>query len=52
MQGIRPGAVFTCGAIVKDDILFVYYGAGDKVLCVSRINYSALLDHVGSKLNL
>ncbi|MCL5019772.1 MAG: hypothetical protein M1426_04805 [Patescibacteria group bacterium] len=50
MQGIRPGAVFTCGAIIKDNILFVYYGAGDKVLCVSRINYNSLLENIKSKL--
>lgn len=42
-QGIRPGAVFSCGSVVLNDTLFVYYGAGDSVLCVAQIQYSELL---------
>lgn len=31
----KPGVVYACGAIVKDGILFVYYGGGDKHVCVA-----------------
>ncbi len=42
----KPGVVYSCGAIIKDDILFVYYGGGDKHVCVA----TAPLKKVFSKL--
>jgi predicted GH43/DUF377 family glycosyl hydrolase len=33
--GDTSNVVFTCGAVVKDDILFVYYGAADTVIGVA-----------------
>jgi predicted GH43/DUF377 family glycosyl hydrolase len=31
----KPGIVYACGAVVKDGILLVYYGGGDKVASVA-----------------
>lgn len=35
LYGDVPNVVFTCGAIEKDDSFYVYYGGGDKVICVA-----------------
>ena len=32
----KPGVVYACGAIIKDDTLHVYYGGADKVVCVAK----------------
>jgi beta-1,2-mannobiose phosphorylase / 1,2-beta-oligomannan phosphorylase len=34
-EGLIPNVVFPCGAVVKDGILFVYYGGADTVLGVA-----------------
>lgn len=31
----KPNVVYPCGAVVKDDTLFVYYGGGDRYTCVA-----------------
>jgi beta-1,2-mannobiose phosphorylase / 1,2-beta-oligomannan phosphorylase len=31
----KPGIVYVCGALVKDGTLFIYYGGGDKYVCVA-----------------
>jgi len=31
----KPGIVYACGAIIRDESLFVYYGGADKVICVA-----------------
>ena len=49
-QGIRPGAVFSCGGAILNDHFFVYYGAGDSTLCVAQIKFSELLTHLKSRL--
>ncbi len=43
-DGNKWGVVYSCGAVVKDDTLFVYYGGADKFVCVASINLSELLD--------
>ena len=42
--GYKWGVVYSCGAIVKDGILFVYYGGADKVIGVATIKLADLLD--------
>ena len=37
-QGFKSGVVYSCGAVVKDDELFVYYGGADSVVCVAVAN--------------
>ncbi|MGB9706758.1 MAG: hypothetical protein ACPLXP_01600 [Microgenomates group bacterium] len=34
-QGLKPGIVYSCGATIWDDKLFVYYGGADTVLCLA-----------------
>lgn len=31
----KPGVVYACGAVAKDGMLYIYYGGGDKVICVA-----------------
>ena len=37
-NGFKSGVVYSCGAVVKDGELFVYYGGGDSVTCVAMAN--------------
>lgn len=39
----KPGIVYACGATVKEDTLYVYYGGGDKHICVAQTSLSGLL---------
>jgi beta-1,2-mannobiose phosphorylase / 1,2-beta-oligomannan phosphorylase len=41
--GKVPNVVFSCGNVVFDDRLFVYYGAADNVLCVASIGMDEVL---------
>jgi len=43
-QGWKSGVVYSCGAVVKDGDLLVYYGGADKVACVASIKLSELLE--------
>ncbi|MFI5205807.1 MAG: hypothetical protein ACHQVK_02610, partial [Candidatus Paceibacterales bacterium] len=42
-NGYKWGVVYSCGAVVKDGTLFVYYGGADKVIGVASIKLSDLL---------
>ena len=48
MEGYR-GIVYSCGAVVKNETLFVYYGAGDKYVGVATIKLDDLLDNMANK---
>ncbi|HUQ29947.1 MAG TPA: hypothetical protein VM103_00275 [Candidatus Paceibacterota bacterium] len=39
----KPGIVYACGAVIKGDTLYVYYGGADKVVCVAFANLRAFL---------
>ena len=53
-EGYKRGVVYSCGAVVKDGELFVYYGGADKVSCVATANLDKflkeLIKHNVSKL--
>lgn len=36
-EGYKAGVVYSCGAVVKDNELFIYYGGADKVSCVASV---------------
>ena len=36
-NGNKWGVIYSCGAVVKNDNLFVYYGGSDKYVCVASI---------------
>jgi len=40
----KPGIVYVNGSVVKDDDLYVYYGGGDKHVCVASIKLQELID--------
>lgn len=40
----KPGIVYACGAVVRDGILYVYYGGADKVVCVATAHLDTFLD--------
>ncbi len=43
-NGYKWGVIYSCGAVVKDGRLFVYYGGADKVIGVASIPLQDLLD--------
>ncbi len=43
VKGDVPNVVFTCGAILKEDRIFLYYGGADTVICVATAELNELL---------
>lgn len=43
-EGIVNNVVFSCGSVIKNDQVFVYYGGADKVMAVATIELKKLLD--------
>ncbi len=43
-NGIAWGVIYSCGAVVKNGELFVYYGGSDKFVCVASIMLEELLN--------
>lgn len=43
-KGLRPGTVFSCGNVLVNDYLYVYYGGADEVVCVARMEFKCLID--------
>ncbi|HEY5383306.1 MAG TPA: hypothetical protein VIJ88_02000 [Candidatus Paceibacterota bacterium] len=41
--GVVPRAVFSCGTILRDDTLFIYYGGADTVVCLAKMSLKKLL---------
>jgi predicted GH43/DUF377 family glycosyl hydrolase len=44
VEGFFGGAVFSCGAIVDDGTVNVYYGASDECTCAARTTVKEILD--------
>ncbi|HUC31265.1 MAG TPA: hypothetical protein VMR99_01080, partial [Candidatus Paceibacterota bacterium] len=42
-QGSKAGVIYSCGAVIKDGELYVYYGGGDSVTCVAMANLEKFL---------
>jgi len=42
LHGKVPNVVFTCGAVEKDDLSYVYYGGADRVIGVATIENDVL----------
>ncbi|MEX2052475.1 MAG: hypothetical protein WD991_02160 [Candidatus Paceibacterota bacterium] len=45
-EGYKEGVIYSCGAVVKDDELFVYYGGADKVSCVAVARLDLFLKEI------
>jgi predicted GH43/DUF377 family glycosyl hydrolase len=43
-EGEVPNIVFSCGAVVRGDTLFLYYGGADRVIGVATASLSHILD--------
>jgi predicted GH43/DUF377 family glycosyl hydrolase len=48
-EGVVPNVVFSCGAVVIKDTLFVYYGGTDTVIGVATCRVSELLKKIEEK---
>ena len=46
LEGIYNGCVFPTGTVVKDGILYVYYGCADKYVGLATANFEELLEDV------
>ena len=44
--GIYEGCVFPTGAVVKDDVLYVYYGTADTYIGLATADFKALIDYL------
>lgn len=42
----KPGVAYPCGAVVIGETLFVYYGGGDRVVCVATADLATFLREV------
>lgn len=51
-QGYREGTVFSNGQIVKDGILYVYYGGADKYTAVAYMPLNLLLQTLKKRKNI
>ena len=47
-EGQMPNVVFSCGAVLVGEKIFVYYGGGDKVIGVATIKVMDLLTYLKS----
>jgi predicted GH43/DUF377 family glycosyl hydrolase len=45
-EGFKAGVVYPCGAVIKDNVLFVYYGGADSHVCVATAYVDEFLDHM------
>lgn len=43
LEGVVPNVVYTCGAVLIGDTVFLYYGGADTVICVATASLSELL---------
>ncbi|PID51926.1 MAG: hypothetical protein CR972_04445 [Candidatus Moraniibacteriota bacterium] len=44
-KGLRPGTVFSCGAVLMDNgNLYLYYGGADEVVCAATMEFTCLVN--------
>ncbi|TSC67087.1 MAG: glycosylase, partial [Parcubacteria group bacterium Gr01-1014_73] len=41
-EGLVPNVVFPCGTVVRAGVVFIYYGAADKVIGLAKIKLTDL----------
>ncbi len=46
LEGVVPNIVFPSGALIKNDLLYVYYGAADTRVCLATMHLASLLDQI------
>ncbi len=45
-EGHKTGVIYSCGAVIKDENLFIYYGGADMVSCVATANLNNFLNEL------
>lgn len=45
-EGHKAGIVYPCGAVIVDDMLYVYYGGADTVVCVAHAPLETFLQQL------
>jgi len=50
-EGWKAGVAYPCGAVIINGMLFVYYGAADRTVCVATISLNELLDELSLPRN-
>lgn len=45
-QGLVNNVVFPCGWVLRDQMLYIYYGGADSVVCGATIGLDTLLDYM------
>ncbi|MDE2588568.1 MAG: hypothetical protein KGL95_02725, partial [Patescibacteria group bacterium] len=45
-NGFKAGVIYPCGAVVIEDLLYVYYGGADSYVCVATANLDKFLDEL------
>lgn len=40
----KPGIVYACGAVVRNEILYIYYGGADKIIAVATTPLESFID--------
>ena len=45
-EGLVKNVVFPCGMVVVNDILYVYYGGADSVICVASGHINDLIQNL------
>lgn len=51
-NGFKAGVAYPCGAVIKDNKLFVYYGGADKFTCVASKNLDEFLNDLKKNHNV
>ena len=45
-EGFKTGVVYSCGAVIVENDLLVYYGGADSYVCVARVNLEEFLHNL------
>lgn len=45
-EGLKSGVLYSCGALIKDLQLLVYYGGADTVVCMASADLDCVLHHI------
>jgi predicted GH43/DUF377 family glycosyl hydrolase len=47
--GDAPNVIFTSGGFVRDDTLWIYYGAADSCICLATVGVTDILRLISSE---
>ena len=50
-EGITSNVVFPCGMIIRDKIVYIYYGGADKVVGIATMELDAILNPLVESIN-